>query len=166
MRIKSPLEPFPALREGDLIARTTLERSNRHTLAIDPHMAVKNHLSSVSTAVSESHAINDIVEASLEDLEHIHARHPGHPESLVEAITELLGHQAVGPAKFLSLAELSSIIRSPSTEDLGMHARPVVPLLDRAFGSKAAISLEEELAALGATLSADRARVACHESTP
>ena len=94
----------PAARSR--VARFDKERRNVGLAIINHEMAVPHQLPGLPPRVSETHAIDDIVETGLQNLQEVITGDAATPLSLYKVLVELALHDAVEPAHFLLLAQL------------------------------------------------------------
>src|SRR5215470_11162052 len=108
-------------------------------------MAVAHQLAGLGVVRGEAHAVHDVVEAALQELDQRVARDALGAERLVVVAAELLLGDAVDPLDLLLLAQLLAVVRALAAPALAVLPRRVRAPLVAALVGIAALSLEEEL---------------------
>src|SRR6266496_3360952 len=131
-----------------------------HDAAVDRHVAVADQLAGLVARAAEPGAVDDVVEARLQELEQHLAGDALAPRGLLVVAVELLLEHPVDAPRLLLLAELQQVLGflGPATAVL---AGRVGAALDRALGALALGALEEELGLLPPAELAVRTCVAC-----
>src|SRR5687768_2099614 len=157
-RLHADANLFPRLHQ---IARDV------DVLLIHFDVAVPNELSRRLAARRESHAVHDVVEATLERREQVVPRDSGQLRDALEGVAELLFAHAVDAFHLLLLTELLRVLRrlAATGRALPVLTRGVWTTLHRALLGEALRALEKQLRAFSAAEAADRSSVA-HRSDP
>jgi hypothetical protein len=125
--------------------RSTAARRDVHLLAVDGEVTVANQLARFGVIRGEAHAVDDVVEAALEELDQRVTRDALGANGLVVVAAELLLGNAVDALDLLLLAQLLAVVRALAATALavltGRIRATLVPTLVRV----ATLSLEEEL---------------------
>ena len=148
-------------RDRDDVVRPHLVARDVHPPAVDVEVPVADELPRLRARGGEAEAVDDVVEARLEDAKQVLARDAGAARRLLVVGAELLLEQAVVAARLLLLAQLEQVLALLDAA-AAVLARRVAAALDRALLRQAALALEEELHSLAAALLALRAPVAGH----
>src|SRR5262249_26076606 len=112
----------------------------------------------------EPQAVDHVVEAPLEELEEVLARHALHADGLVVVAAELPLGEAVDALHLLLLAQLRAVVRELAPPGLAVLAGGVGAPLVAALVRVAAVALEKELHVFAPAEPANRAGVISHGS--
>ena len=93
----------------DVVLRDAVARDG-HLLVVDHEVTVAHELTSLTTRLRETRAVDDVVQTRLEDLEEVLTGLAGAAVSLLVVTTELLLHDAVGEASLLLLLQLETVL--------------------------------------------------------
>ena len=99
-------------------------------------MAVEHQLACGGTCGSHAQAVNDVVEAALEQLQEDLTGDTLHRRSLLEEVAELFFEYAVSVLGFLLLAELYAVLRGFAATVLTVLAGGEVALLKHFVGAE------------------------------
>src|SRR5579884_2869018 len=150
----------------DLVPRLDQEGRDVGLPPVDDEVPVPDELPRLLARVGEAEAVDDVVEAALENLQQVVARHATPPHGLGEVLVELRLHHAVEAADLLLLPQLQAVLGRPAGAPLPVLARRKIlgglALGDRALWPVAARPLQIELHALAPAEPAHRARVSRH----
>ena len=105
-------------------------------------MAVEHPLPGLGARVGETDAVDNVVEAALQQLEEVGAGDAGHPAGHAKVVAELTLEDAVGLASLLLLPELESPVGDAATA-LRLVPRGLAALLHAALGREAPLALQE-----------------------
>src|SRR5690606_9208986 len=111
-------------------------------------VAVHDQLPGLGARIGEAHAVDDVVETGLENLQEIVARHATTPNGLLVVLAKLRLENAVVPAHLLLLAKLQAELGRAPGAALSVLAGAVAALADRTLVGVAARALQIELDAL------------------
>src|SRR5690554_5110651 len=98
------------LRQGDRVAGLDLVGRQVHGLAVDRHAAVRDQLAGRRAGDREAHAVDDVVEARLQELQQVLTRVALLGRSLLVVVAELALQQAVDTLDLLLLAKLEGVV--------------------------------------------------------
>src|SRR5215204_4575437 len=137
-------------------------------LLVDLDVAVTNELPRRLAASGEAHAVHDVVQPALECSEQVVTRDARQRCNALERVAELTLTHAIDALDLLLLAELLRVLgRLAATRRvLAVLARRIRATLDGALFGEALRSLEKQLRALAAALTAARSSVASHRLDP
>ena len=152
-------------RQRDDVVLAHDVRRDRHTLAVDQHVAVAHELTRLAAARRERGAEHDVVEAQLEQAQQVLTGDAGLLVRLGVDELELLLEQAVDTTALLLLAQLEQVLAVADATAAVLAGRVRTPL-DRATHRVALRALEEQLHALAPTQPAHRARITRHYMAP
>jgi len=114
-----------------------------HAAVVDGEVAMADELTRLGSGAGESQAPDDVVEATLEELEESLSGDAGATCGFGEVAAELTLEQAVDSTELLLFAELEAVVGDSATHpSLGALARRVRALLDSALARSAAVALE------------------------
>ena len=134
-------------------------------LAVDEHVAVAHDLARFGAREREAEAVDDVVEAALEEAEHLLAGAALAARRVEVVPAELLLEHAVDAADLLLLAEADRVLGELDAR-VAVLARRLGTARVRALVRVTALSLEEELHAFAAAQLADGTDVTSHDSSP
>ena len=97
------------LADFDHVVRLHQERRDIHPAAVHLDVAVANHLAGLRAGGAEAHAVNDVVQAALQHVEHVLAGDALHAAGLLEQIAELVFEQLIIAAGLLLFAKLQAV---------------------------------------------------------
>src|SRR6266542_785550 len=138
-------------------------RRHRHLAAVDLDVPVADHLPGLAAGGRHAQAEDHVVQAPLEQLEQVLARHAALALRHGEVAPELSLQDAVDPLGLLLLAQLYAVVRRLRPGE-PVLARRVVPTLDGAFLREAARPLQEQLDAFTPALPAGCGSISRHFS--
>src|SRR5579872_1139717 len=121
-----------------------------------------DQLAGLRPAGAETHAVDDVIQAALQGIEHLLARNPFLDESLLVKVAELSFEETVIAAGLLFFAKLKSIAYQLGLAILAMLAGGEVTLLNSALFGVAALPFQEQFHSLSAALPADGTRISSH----
>src|SRR5712692_6932481 len=147
--------------ELDDVAHLHQERRHRDLAPVHGDVAVGHHLPALAPGRGEAEAMDDVVQAQLEQPQEVLAGHALLALGPVEVLPELALEHAVDALGLLLLAELHAEGGELAAVEAVLPGR-VVAALDGALVGEAAGALEEELYALAAAETALRVAVARH----
>src|SRR5690606_5385579 len=127
------------------IARANEVRRDVDLLAVDREVAMANELTRLGVIAREAHTVDDVVEATLEELDQRVTGDAGLLERLVVVAAELALRDAVDALDLLLLAQLLAVVRALAATVLAVLPRRVRTTLVAALVRVATLSLEEEL---------------------
>src|SRR5258708_7774340 len=157
-------------RVGDphFFSETHAIRWNVQHASVDEDMPMTHELARLLARRREAHAIDEIIETTLESDEQCLARHTRLLDRALEQIAELALREAVDPLHLLFFPQLLRVLRRLATPPgrLAVLARGVRAPFHRALFRQAACALEKELRPLAPAQPANGSRVACHASHP
>src|SRR5882672_1093703 len=159
-RFLDDLRALFLLRGLDDVARVDLVGRDADLLPVHADVPVQDHLPRLGARAAHAQAVDDVVEAALEDLHEVLARVAGLGDRLVIVAPELALHDAVHLLGALHFAQVDAELRQADALR-AVHAGRLVLFLDGALGRVAARPLEEQLgpqAAADAALRPDDAR--------
>src|SRR4029079_6090449 len=145
----------------DPVAGLQLEGRDVGRDAIHGEVAVADELTSLRPGAGEAHAVDDAVEAELEEPEKALAGHPGPLLGDVEVAPELALEDAVDAADLLLFPELKTVVADLATADAVLAGRAGATL-ERALLRVAAAALQVEPRALPPAEPTDGSGVASH----
>src|SRR4051794_7842216 len=131
-------------RNRDDVVGPHLEARDVHAAAVHLKMAVAHELPCLRARCGEAQAVDDVVEARLEEPQQLLARDAGAPGRLLVVVAELLLEQAVVAARLLLLAQLQQVLALLDAA-AAVLTRRIRAALDRALLGEAALALQEEL---------------------
>src|SRR6266540_28514 len=146
----------------DLHDVARLDRVGRdvHDPSVHRHMAVPDELAGLVARAAEAGAVDDVVEARLQELEQHLAGDALAPRGFLVVAVELLLEHPVDAPRLLLLAELEQVLGFLGAATPVLAGR-VGASLDRTLGALALGALEEELGLLPPAELAVRTCVAC-----
>jgi hypothetical protein len=124
-------------------------------------MAVAHELPGLRARCGEAQAVDDVVEARLEEPQQLLARDAGAAGRLLVVVAELFLEQAVVPARLLLLAQLEQLLALLDAAATVLTRR-IRATLDRALLGETALALQEELQAFAAAHAALGPEIASH----
>ena len=154
------------LANADDVARLHDIGGDVHLLAVDGDVAVADKLTSLRTGGGQAQAVDDIVQAALEQGQQVVARDALDARGLVKRAAELRLQHAVGAADLLLFAQLHAVLAHLSRSSLPVHAGRRGALADRALGGVAAVALQKQLRAFAPAQAADGTSITCHWALP
>ena len=98
------------LADVDDVVRGHLERRDVDLAAVDQEVAVHDQLAGVAAGAGEAGAVDDVVEAALQQLQQVVTGLAGATRGLGVVVVELLLEDAVGVAGLLLLAQLEEVL--------------------------------------------------------
>src|SRR6476646_10466500 len=98
------------LAHVDDVVLADLERRDVDLAAVDPEVAVHDQLAGVAAGAGEAGAVDDVVQAALEQLEQVVTGLALPARGLGVVVVELLLQHAVGEAGLLLLAQLEEVL--------------------------------------------------------
>src|SRR6478752_9492982 len=98
------------LTHVDDVVSGDLERRDVDLLAVHQEVTVRHELTRVATGPGEPGAVDDVVEAALQQLEQVVAGLAGATRGLDVVVVELTLHHAVGEASLLLLLQLRAVL--------------------------------------------------------
>jgi len=136
-----------AIADGDRVARLHEEARDVDDAAVDAEVAVRHELTRLRAAHRGVHAVHDVVETALEQLQERLTGLPRHGCRGAEVVLELRFEDAVIAAHLLFLTQLASVFGDLLTARfaLSLLAGRGAAALDRALFGQAAVALEEQL---------------------
>src|SRR5690242_19419644 len=146
----------------DHVARTDEVRRDVDLLAVDREVAVAHELARLGVIAREAHAVGDVVEAALEELDQGVTRDARGLEGLVVVAAELALGDAVDALDLLLLAELLAVVRPLAAAVLAVLTRRIATTLVAALVRVATLSLEEELHVFAPAEPTNCTRIASH----
>src|SRR6185369_14550046 len=153
-----------AVLDLDDVVGPAQERRDVDLGAVDPEVAVANQLARLRVVGREAEAVDDVVQAALQELQQVLAGDALHPDRLVVVAAELALGQAVDSLDLLLLAQLRAVVRDLATARLPVLAGRVGAALVAALVRVAAVPLEEQLHVFAPAEPANRSRVVSHFS--
>src|SRR3954468_7613204 len=141
-------------RDFDHVAWLQAVGRNVHTLAVHQDRVVAHDLARLATRGAEAHAIGDVVETRLEQLQQALAGHALGARGVRVRVAELSLEQPVRVAHLLLLTQLLAVIGHARAALLPVLAGRVRTALDGAFVGEALLALEIELFAFAAAMTA------------
>src|SRR5262245_56599318 len=146
----------------DHVAFAHRVRRDVHLLAVDQKVSVAHELPRLRTRGGEAEPVDDVVEATLEQLQQRDAGDAAGPLGRLEIAAELIFEHAVDALDLLLLTKLQAVAGELRLPRLAMLPGREVALLDRALLGVAALTLEEQLHRLTAAPTADRTDITSH----
>src|ERR1700733_11837201 len=138
-RLLADLDHFPGL---DLV------RGNRHDVAADVDRLVRHQLARLGARCGKTHAVDDVVQPALQELQQRLAGGPGAPRRGLVVIAKLALEHAIHAAQLLLLAQLQTVARQPlaplALDAAGGHLQLALAL------ERLGAALEEQIRALAA----------------
>ena len=144
------------------VARTHEVRRDVDLLAVDREVTVADELARLGVIAREAHAVDDVVEPALEQLDQRVTRDARRLERLVVVAAELALGDAVDALDLLLLAQLLAVVRALAAAVLAVLARRIRAALVAALVRVATLSLEEELHVFTPAKPTNCTRVASH----
>jgi len=163
-RGRDELDAAALLANLDLVASLEQVRRDVDALAVDEDVLVLDELARLVARRSEAQALHDVVEAALDEAEHLLAGAALAAGRVEVVLAELLLEDAVDAARLLLLAEANRVLRQLDAA-LAVLAGRVRATGDRALVRVAALALEEELHALAAAKLANGTDITSHSSS-
>src|SRR5215510_3568850 len=147
------------------VAHLDQERRYRDLAPVHGDVAVGHHLPALAPGGGEAEAMDDVVEAQLEQPQEVLAGHALLALGPVEVLPELALEHAVDALGLLLLAQLHAEGGELAAVQAVLARRIVAPL-DRALVGEAAGAFEEQLHSLAAAQAALRVTVSRHGAAP
>src|SRR5438874_1501747 len=163
--ILDPVDVLALFLDRDHIADAHSVRGDVDKPAVAGDVPVGDELAGVASRGGEANPVDDVVEPRLQQAQQVEAGDAGHLRGPVEVEPELALKQEVDSARALLGAQLDPVVGHLAAADLGVHAGRHRATVERAL-REALLPLEEELDALAAAVTADRAFVAGHLDAP
>ena len=133
-------------------------------MAVEFDRAVRHQLTRLGTGRTETHPIDDVVQARLEQLNQLFARVATATLGFGEVLAELLLEHAVHALELLLFAQLLTVVRGASTRNPAVLTRLRVQF---ALGVERATSaLEKQIGTLATRELAFGSNVSCHVASP
>ena len=120
-----------------------------------------HELAGLRARCGEAQAVDDVVEARLEQAQQLLAGDAGAAGRLLVVVAELLLEQAVVAARLLLLAQLEQVLALLDAA-AAVLTRRIRATLDRALLGETALALQEELQAFAAAHAALRSEISRH----
>src|ERR1700733_2149142 len=138
-RLLADLDHFPGL---DLV------RGNRHDVAADVDRLVRHQLARLGARCGKTHAVDDVVQPALQQLQQRLAGSAGAARRRLVVIAKLALEHAIHAAQLLLLAQLQTVVRQPlaplALDAAGGHLQLALAL------ERLGAALEEQIRALAA----------------
>src|SRR5215831_1709400 len=155
LRHTAPLDGAERVRDARHLLRRFLHvdrviwpdeiRRNVHPAAVDLEVSMANELARLGVVRGEAETVDDVVQATLEELDEVLAGHALHARGLEVVAAELALGDAVDALHLLLLAQLLAVVGRLAAARLAMLARRIRAALVAALVGVAAVALEEEL---------------------
>src|SRR5690606_8060217 len=146
--------------DGDDVAGLDVDRRDVGGLAVELDRAVVDQLARFGAGRTKAHAINDVVQARLEQLDEHFAGVAATTLGFGEVLAELFFKNAVHPLELLLFAQLQTVVGSAGARNAAMLAGLGLELAFRV--ERAAGALQEEVGTLAARELAFRSNITCH----
>src|SRR5690606_28466551 len=153
--------------QRDLVAGLDRVRRQVDRLAVDGHAAVADQLAGGRAGDRETHAVDDVVQAGLEELQQILAGVALAGGGLLVIVAELALEQAVDALDLLLLAKLGGVIRELAAACAGAGTVLAGLLLQLALGiERAGRRLQAEVGAFATGELAGGSDITSHYLSP